>query len=194
MIEAAILGKPVLSMLSEEFSSTQTGTIHFHYLLPENGGFLRIASGLEEHVKQLSARLADLEGGRLETSRFVASFIRPHGVDQSATPIFADAIEQLGSAPVPRHAPVPVWSVLWRPALFGAAFVQATANLVQRSNSTKARRRIANFFRRTGKNASRAGRQVGRAGRIASGRVRHRTKVTTKQWQKAAVKLLRLRW
>ena len=40
MVEAAILGKPVMSLLMEEFAATQKGTLHFHYLLPENGGFL----------------------------------------------------------------------------------------------------------------------------------------------------------
>ena len=38
MIEAAIIGRPVFSMLAEEFAGTQEGTIHFHHLLPENGG------------------------------------------------------------------------------------------------------------------------------------------------------------
>ena len=35
MIEAAILGRPVLSVLAPEFAATQEGTVHFHYLLPE---------------------------------------------------------------------------------------------------------------------------------------------------------------
>ena len=33
MIEAAIIGRPVCSMLAEEFAGTQEGTIHFHHLL-----------------------------------------------------------------------------------------------------------------------------------------------------------------
>ncbi len=46
MIEGAILRRPVLSLLTPEFAGTQEGTLHFHYLLPENGGFLRVAHSL----------------------------------------------------------------------------------------------------------------------------------------------------
>ena len=77
MIEAAIIGRPVFSMLAEEFAGTQEGTIHFHHLLPENGGCVRIASTIDEHVRQLSDRLRDPEGARAETQRFIGSFIRP---------------------------------------------------------------------------------------------------------------------
>ena len=77
MIEAAIIGRPVFSMLAEEFAGTQEGTIHFHHLLPENGGCVRIASTIDEHVRQLSDRLRDPEAARAETQRFIGSFIRP---------------------------------------------------------------------------------------------------------------------
>ena len=104
MIEAAILGRPVLSVLAPEFAATQEGTVHFHYLLPENGGFLRIASSIDEHVGQLSDVLASPDVTRQQTARFVASFIRPHGVTRPATPILCDAIERasvLAPAPPP---------------------------------------------------------------------------------------------
>ncbi|MGH8309773.1 MAG: hypothetical protein ACRETX_08265, partial [Steroidobacteraceae bacterium] len=81
MIEAAIIGRPVFSMHTQEFSDTQEGTIHFHHLLPENGGCVRIASTLGDHVRQLSERLSDPEGAREEARRFVSHFIRPHGLD-----------------------------------------------------------------------------------------------------------------
>src|SRR5581483_10235746 len=37
--------------------------------------------------------------------RFVESFVRPHGLDKPATPIFADAIEELATLPVERWRP-----------------------------------------------------------------------------------------
>jgi hypothetical protein len=55
MIEAAIIGRPVLSFVADRFAGTQEGTLHFHYLLPENGGFLRMARSVAEHVEQLQA-------------------------------------------------------------------------------------------------------------------------------------------
>ena len=58
-----------------EFADTQGGTLHFRHLLPENGGFLRVAGSLDEHVAQLSSVLGNADAGRAELSRFVATFI-----------------------------------------------------------------------------------------------------------------------
>ena len=58
MLEAAVVGKPVLSIVLPEISTdNQEGTIHFHYLLDAGGGLLILARSLEEHVGQLSADL-----------------------------------------------------------------------------------------------------------------------------------------
>jgi hypothetical protein len=98
MIEAAIVGRTVHSVLAEEFKDTQQGTLHFRYLLAENGGFLRIAGSLEEHARQLAETLAAPEIGREACARFVGSFIRPAGRDVAATPILVDALERLALA------------------------------------------------------------------------------------------------
>ena len=93
MIEAAILGKSVLTVLVPEFA--QETTLHFHYLLNENGGFLHVAPGLEEHVRQLSGVLDEDEEGAARRRAFVESFVRPRGLDRPAAPIGAEAIEEL---------------------------------------------------------------------------------------------------
>jgi hypothetical protein len=123
MIEAAIVGRPVFSMLTSEFAGTQEGTLHFHHLLPEHGGCVRIASTLEEHVAQLGERLNNPEAARAETERFVASFVRPHGLERPATPIVVDAIERLVAAPAPAPQAAPAWGVFVQPVLLvvGAA-------------------------------------------------------------------------
>lgn len=147
MIEAAIIGRPVCSMLTPEFANTQEGTIHFHHLLPENGGFLRIASTVEQHVDQLGACLRDPAATRAETERFVASFIRPHGCDRAATPIFADVVEQLATIqPQPPTAPplAPVLRLLTLVAALPAFAVdqlrpQALARLRKRISSVPRR-------------------------------------------------------
>lgn len=95
MIEASILRRPVLSILSPEFAGTQEGTVHFRYLLPENGGFLRVASSIEAHVPQLDEVLRDPEVIRQQTERFVERFLRPHGLFRPCTPILADVVEGL---------------------------------------------------------------------------------------------------
>ena len=98
MVESAIVGRPVFS-LAAEFSGTQDGTLHFHHLLPENGGFLRVARTLDEHLAQVSAVMRDPEAAAAEMRRFVAAFIRPHGVERPCTPIVADTLERFGAAP-----------------------------------------------------------------------------------------------
>jgi hypothetical protein len=106
MIEAAIVGKPVLTILEPEFA--QEGTLHFHHLLEENGGFLHTASSLEEHLMQLRRVLDEGEEDAVRRRRFVGSFVRPHGLDRPATPILADAVEELSRVRVaaPRHSPL----------------------------------------------------------------------------------------
>src|SRR6266850_1603 len=104
MIEAAILGKPVLSLMTGDFAGTQEGTLHFRYLLPENGGFLRVASTLDDHAAQLADVLRDPEVTRAQTLRFVEHFLRPHGMDKPCTPILVEALERAAA-----HGPrVPV--------------------------------------------------------------------------------------
>lgn len=106
MIESAIVGRTVLTVRDETFARTQDGTLHFHYLLPEKGGFLRVARSLDEHVAQLAATLADPAAARAETERFVREFVRPHGLDRPCAPMVADELEQL-ALPV-RHRPAGV--------------------------------------------------------------------------------------
>jgi hypothetical protein len=121
MIEAAIVGTPVCSILAPEFAGTQEGTIHFRHLLPENGGCVRIAATLDAHVAQLAERLADPGGSRAEARRFVLSFIRPHGLDRPATPLFVEALERLAAQPAPARQGTPLWAPLAWPVLWLAA-------------------------------------------------------------------------
>ena len=103
MIEAAIVGKPVYSVLTPEFA--QEGTIHFHYLVHENGGFLHVASSLDEHLAQFGRSLGT-EAEARQVRRFIEAFIRPNGLQRQSTPIFVDAVEELGElTPDPAQAP-----------------------------------------------------------------------------------------
>lgn len=187
MIEAAIIGRPVFSMLAEEFSGTQEGTIHFHHLLPENGGCVRIASTITEHVRQLSERLRDPEGARAEAQRFIGSFIRPHGLDRPATPIFVDTIERLAAAPAPAPELTPVWSYGVRPVLLAAAVPAGIVGWFARPDPLKPIRRRAE------KMSWRARKAVGRSAALATHRARWCTKTVARQWQKSVIKPLRAR-
>jgi hypothetical protein len=98
MIEAAIVGKSVLTVLVPEFA--QETTLHFHHLLAENGGFLQVATTLEEHAEQLGRVLDEDAIGAERRRRFVESFVRPGGVDRPAAAFAAGAIEELAGVPV----------------------------------------------------------------------------------------------
>ncbi|MBI4886461.1 MAG: hypothetical protein HY824_05175 [Acidobacteria bacterium] len=99
-IEAGIAGRPVLTVKADDdVVDGQVGTLHFHYLLEENGGFVRYARSLDEHLRQLAATLA---GGGPDPARiqaFVHEFVRPGGADRTASAVLAEAIEQFAAQP-----------------------------------------------------------------------------------------------
>jgi hypothetical protein len=102
-IEAAVVGKPVHTVLLPEISThNQEGTLHFHYLLEINGGLLRVARSFEEHVPLLAGSLSGHGGGDEKAARFVDGFVRPFGRGTAATPRFVDAVESAVSLPAPR--------------------------------------------------------------------------------------------
>ena len=89
MLEAAVVGRRSFTVLLDDIREGQEGMIHFQHLTKD--GFLGVAETLEDHIGQLSAELAsrgDHTDGSELTRRFVGSFLRPHGLDQAATPKF----------------------------------------------------------------------------------------------------------
>lgn len=141
MVEATIIGRPVLSILADEFTKTQEGTLHFHHLMPENGGFLRLGRTLDEHVSQLEEVLERPELVRQQISGFVASFLRPNGVDRPAVPILADALEAAavaGPAPLPPvTAALPLLRLLLLPLAAWAFVAERAAPMVKRAKEPK---------------------------------------------------------
>jgi hypothetical protein len=104
-IEAAVVGKPVFTVLEPEISeNNQEGTLHLQYLLDEDTGVLRASRSLGEHVPQLAAALAGHGGGDPKAARFVDGFVRPFGRTHAATPRFVDAVEQVAAIPAPARS------------------------------------------------------------------------------------------
>lgn len=99
LIEGAIVDRPVMTLLLPEFRESQTGTLHFRYLLDGPQPVLHAAPDLDAHVMQLEAALA----GSLpdHNAAFVRRFVRPHGIDRAATPLFVEALEALASIAPP---------------------------------------------------------------------------------------------
>lgn len=119
LIEAGIVGKSVYTVLAPEFK--QESTLHFHYLKFENGGFLHTASSLDEHVRQLERVLVAGADDSEQTRRFIASFVRPNGIDRPASPIVADEIEAIGRDPQPAPDRPPAWALALRVPLLAVA-------------------------------------------------------------------------
>jgi hypothetical protein len=96
-LEAAIVGRPVLTLLLPAYRIHQDGMAHFRYLLNVGGGLLQTAPDLESHLVQLG----EVVGGSRERDdrnrRFVTAFVRPRGLEAPATPVFTDAVERLAA-------------------------------------------------------------------------------------------------
>ena len=97
-IEAGIIGRPVYAILADEFSGTQAGTIHFRYLTEVGGGIAQAGREFDEHATQLAGALRGQSDHEDRQRRFLHAFVRPRGLDQPATPVFADAVEDLAAA------------------------------------------------------------------------------------------------
>jgi hypothetical protein len=98
-LEAAIVGRPVYTLLLPEFEIYQEGVQHFRYLMEVEGGLLKVTRTFDDHLAELSAALARPVERDAQNIRFVRAFVRPFGLDAAATPIFVEAVEQIGSTP-----------------------------------------------------------------------------------------------
>jgi len=182
MIEAAILGKPVLSLMTGDFAGTQEGTLHFRYLLPENGGFLRVGSTLEEHAAQLADVLRDPGATRAQTLGFVRHFLRPHGMDRPCTPILVEAFERIAAAGSRTAESEGVGTRLLRVAVAPVAVTMRAADRLARFNAAKAGRVLR---RRTRTAAYESYAAVKRASQLAYSRI-------VKKPSRRAIKAVRL--
>ena len=103
-LEAAIVGRPVFTILAGGDADGQSSTLHFHYLLEEHGGCVRVARDLREHAAQLDATLTSPVDATF-LRRFVTDFLRPHGIGRAVAPLLADAIETAFGGGRPDLAP-----------------------------------------------------------------------------------------
>jgi hypothetical protein len=113
-IEAAIVGRPVFTVRDADFAHAQDGTLHFRHLVA-GGGPVRVADTLDAHVAQLGEFLEREPESAAPERQFVQAFVRPHGLQRAAAPIFAATVA--GLCALPRLAPQvdPWWIVACRP-------------------------------------------------------------------------------
>jgi hypothetical protein len=149
MIEAAIVGRPVHTILVPEFQHSQAGTLHFRYLLDGPNRLLRPANSLDDHARDLAAVLDGRDPDPDRSARFVRTFVRPCGMNVAATEQFVDALERVAAQPAPQPVAVPAWAPLIHPLLW--PFAQAAARRARRmktASSQDKERRLAEHRRR----------------------------------------------
>jgi len=130
MIESAILGRPVHTVLLPEFHDNQEGTLHFHYLLDGPNALLRATRSLDDHARDVAQVLAGRDPDPQRSLRFVRAFVRPCGLDVPATSRVVDTLEALAASPAPAPVAVPAWARLIRPML--QPFATAAAERMRR--------------------------------------------------------------
>jgi hypothetical protein len=128
LIESAIVGRPLFTIQTPQFAHAQAGTLHFRHLVAD-GGVVRTADSLDAHVAQLAEALAQPGAAAEATRRFVQAFVRPHGLDAPAVPIFVRAIESMLAAPPPAPRPDAWWRTAPRP--FGLVLAFAARGLAE---------------------------------------------------------------
>ena len=105
MLEAAIVGRPVHTLLIPGFDEGQIGTMHFHYLVEAYGGLAAIARDFAEHHRQLAPILARPASSSARSRAFAQQFLRPLGVDRPVAPILTAEIERAARTIVKRPHP-----------------------------------------------------------------------------------------
>ncbi len=93
MIEAAIVGRPVLTFLGHEAADSQRGNLHYKHLAAS--GFLFESKDFDAHVVQLVQVMKDKIRIADSCRAFVEDFVRPCGLEQAASELLADRILML---------------------------------------------------------------------------------------------------
>ncbi len=119
MLEAALVGTPVYSLLVPGCAGGQQDTVHFHRLLRSLGGFVELSHTLQGHLKLL--------GSALETSAIgdragAESFVWAPGEAGRATTLTVNAIENAGRGAASRG--LLSWVRASRPVLSGVGAAQ----------------------------------------------------------------------
>jgi hypothetical protein len=105
MIEAAIVGRSVHTILLPEFAQSQSATLHFEYLVRVGGGILDVARTWDAHCDSLARALAGADDLTERRRRFLELFVRPHGITAPALERVLDAIEEATDADLVRDPP-----------------------------------------------------------------------------------------
>lgn len=91
-IDAAILDRPIIGLLTEKYRRTQTETEHFRQLVKNNVCDL---VSLQNISQSISAILGGKDKHKKDREKFVENFIRPLGINFNAGEVAAREIERV---------------------------------------------------------------------------------------------------
>ena len=97
MLEAAVVGRPCISILTDEYRRSQADRAHFQQML--RGDFLETPRSSEEAVEIMAAILEGRDGKQQARRAFVRRFFRPLGDTQQVDTLYAEAIERAAARP-----------------------------------------------------------------------------------------------
>jgi hypothetical protein len=113
LIEAALVGRGVYVLLADPYRGTQTELPHFAHLRQAGGGLIGATVDPEAHAAALARAVSGEDAAEAEgrARAFLADFIRPHGLNEPATPRMVSALEELAARPgaEPVRGPAPEW-------------------------------------------------------------------------------------
>ena len=92
-LEAAIVGKPCLTILNDYYRHSQSGLGHFQHLV--DGDFIEISSSFSEAAERLAKIKLGIDRMKENRKNFVKEFVRPIGIDQSPSQKMAEEIESI---------------------------------------------------------------------------------------------------
>jgi hypothetical protein len=155
MIEASIIGRPVLALTEPGFYDSQLGTYHFSYLLDSNGGPVRVVESFDEGLEALGAILEGHDEDAERVRRFVQDFVRPRGLDRPAVPIFVEALEHVAATPASEER-TPIWITAARAVVVPLLWVyDLVAGTIPYRTLRLVRRHVAPWLRVRGKRLKR---------------------------------------
>jgi hypothetical protein len=123
LVESAIVGRPVHTLLDDRWRYAQEETRHFRQLANTGGGALRIARSFDQHADHLAEVVRGEWRDEAAQREYVRSFVRPFGLEEPATPRFAATVEALARREdIAPEAP-PAALVLLRPPLLALSLL-----------------------------------------------------------------------
>lgn len=186
MIEAAIVNKPIFTIVSKEFRDTQEGTLHFYHL--RNYELLHESSSIDEQLVQLQQLLDGANQDFAEKNRkFLAQFVRPLGMDCEATRVLGEEVLALRGTKALSRGVAQFWLelLLFILLVWPSSMLANTA--VYLKKKTEKRKPVSDVMKRRRRAKKRGFLVRDLVGRTSISLIKRSRKISTKVLRKMAI-------